>query len=348
MRPRHGLVAEYRFSGNAEDGSGNGHDGVVHGATLTTDRFGHPDSAYRFDGIDDWIEVAPPPQLSREALTVSAWARYEPRDFAGWTGCIVAQDDGNDEDQSRRVFQLSTDCGRIVWHRMIHARDPRCRRRVRPGVWYHAVAVHDRGRNLLYLDGVLQDTVEDPLTVHPEQPVMIGRKGTPEPYFFFRGDIDDVLIYDRALGDAEIGELLHEGGWQPAASATPAGEDPLSGWWGQDGVVFLDLRYDVRRRVSGRIMDGRPSNMAEISTGRFDRETGALMLSGSARGPRDGGPVSWSIEGTLDDDELAVIARIRDFSGNFTLTRRGTRFRWTWRSIRSHLGAVAYRSRRPL
>jgi hypothetical protein len=28
---------------------------------LTADRFGRPDHAYRFDGIDDYIEIAPPP-----------------------------------------------------------------------------------------------------------------------------------------------------------------------------------------------------------------------------------------------------------------------------------------------
>jgi hypothetical protein len=50
-----GLVAYYSFDGNANDQSGNGHDGSVNGATLTTDRFGTPNSAYSFDGIDDYI-----------------------------------------------------------------------------------------------------------------------------------------------------------------------------------------------------------------------------------------------------------------------------------------------------
>jgi hypothetical protein len=40
-----GLVAAYEFSGNADDVSGNGNDGVVNGATLTADRFGNAGSA---------------------------------------------------------------------------------------------------------------------------------------------------------------------------------------------------------------------------------------------------------------------------------------------------------------
>jgi hypothetical protein len=45
-----GLVAGYEFNGNANDVSGNGNNGVVNGATLTTDRFGNVGSAYAFDG----------------------------------------------------------------------------------------------------------------------------------------------------------------------------------------------------------------------------------------------------------------------------------------------------------
>lgn len=46
--PRNGLIGEWLFSGNANDSSGKGHNGIVSGATLTTDRFGSPNSAYDF------------------------------------------------------------------------------------------------------------------------------------------------------------------------------------------------------------------------------------------------------------------------------------------------------------
>ncbi len=340
---RDGLVAEYRFSGNADDTSGSDRHGVVHGATLTADRFEHSDHAYHFDGIDDYIEVAPPPRFISD-LSVSVWVRYDPRDFSGWTNCIIAQDDGNDEDQSRRVFQLSTDWGHLVWHRMIGAPDPMCRRRVRTGRWYHVVGVHERGVNRLYIDGELQDSVEHKLWVHEIQPMHIGRKGTPEPHFFFRGAIDDVLIYDRALSDEEIGELLKEGGWSVTAPPDlPIEGDPVSGRWGRDGVVFLDLEYDGDQRVTGRIMAGRPSNMAAIATGSFDRSRAELRLDGNAVDPKSGAPVAFVIAGILDDGEINVLARFNDFAGNFRVTRDGTRLRPTRRSLRSHLGAMVYR-----
>jgi hypothetical protein len=52
-----GLVAYYPFNGNANDESGNGHNGTINSATLTSDRFGNPNSAYSFDGVNDYIDI---------------------------------------------------------------------------------------------------------------------------------------------------------------------------------------------------------------------------------------------------------------------------------------------------
>lgn len=51
-----GLTAYYPFNGNANDASGNGNNGTVNGATLTADRFGNANSAYRFNGAS-WVQL---------------------------------------------------------------------------------------------------------------------------------------------------------------------------------------------------------------------------------------------------------------------------------------------------
>jgi hypothetical protein len=56
--PTNGLVAYYPFNGNANDASGNGNNGVVNGATLTTDRFGDVGKAYSFDGNSNYYNVS--------------------------------------------------------------------------------------------------------------------------------------------------------------------------------------------------------------------------------------------------------------------------------------------------
>jgi hypothetical protein len=208
-------VVELLFNGNADDTSGNAHHGVVHGATPTADRFGRAEAAFQFDGTDDYIVIAPPPRLGEQHFSVSVWARFDrvdDTDVEGWTNCVVCQDNGDDDDQSRRVFQLSMNGGRVVWHRMTQARDPSARKVASVATWYHLAAVVETGTHRLYIDGKLVDSVRHTVWVHADEPIHIGRKGTPEPYFFFRGAIDDLRVYDRALSAEEVRVLRDEGG----------------------------------------------------------------------------------------------------------------------------------------
>jgi len=65
-----GLVAYYPFYGDATDKSGNGHDGKVIGATLTQDRNGYPNHAYRFEG-GRFIQIPFPSGLTSHSFTFS-------------------------------------------------------------------------------------------------------------------------------------------------------------------------------------------------------------------------------------------------------------------------------------
>jgi hypothetical protein len=75
-----GLVAYYPFNGDAKDESGNENDGTVNGATLTEDRFGNKKSAYGFDGIDDYIQVAHNSSLNATptGFSISTWIKANP------------------------------------------------------------------------------------------------------------------------------------------------------------------------------------------------------------------------------------------------------------------------------
>ena len=52
--PTNGLIAYWPFNGNANDESGNNINGTISGATSTTDRFGAANSAYSFNGTNDY------------------------------------------------------------------------------------------------------------------------------------------------------------------------------------------------------------------------------------------------------------------------------------------------------
>ena len=82
--PTDGLVGYWPFNGNANDESGNGNDGVVNGATLTEDRDGNPNSAYNFDGVDDFIEINTLTQVAQDSdYTWSFWSNFPDNQFSG-------------------------------------------------------------------------------------------------------------------------------------------------------------------------------------------------------------------------------------------------------------------------
>ena len=74
-------LAFYSFTGNANDNSSHTNHLTVHGATLSSDRFGMSDSAYRFDGNDDYLTGGDVNDLGTESVAFSAWFKTS---MQGW------------------------------------------------------------------------------------------------------------------------------------------------------------------------------------------------------------------------------------------------------------------------
>src|SRR5437867_1700891 len=70
-----GLVAYYSFNGSANDASGFGRDGAVHGATLSLDRFGVSNGCYFFNGAGDYIDASSTINDVINTFSMSAWFR---------------------------------------------------------------------------------------------------------------------------------------------------------------------------------------------------------------------------------------------------------------------------------
>lgn len=89
-----GLVAYYPFNGNANDATGNGHNGQLYGSpSLTSDRFGIPNNTYNFSGNSCYISIPNDLALATPNLSFSMWIRVTSRssdqyllsDY-GWSG----------------------------------------------------------------------------------------------------------------------------------------------------------------------------------------------------------------------------------------------------------------------
>jgi hypothetical protein len=74
--PVSGLEAWYSFNGSATDSSGNGNNGTVHGATPVNNRLGIANSAYSFNGINNYIIIPSSPSLNITAdVSILAWVK---------------------------------------------------------------------------------------------------------------------------------------------------------------------------------------------------------------------------------------------------------------------------------
>jgi hypothetical protein len=218
-----GLVAYYPFNGNAQDESGNGNDGTVHGATLTEDRFGNKGSAYSFDGVDDYIEKKNPSNvlnIGSQNWTISVWiktnnlsqmiiSRYE----CGWD---CSPDVGAEAlynlgiSNANAYFSVRSD----NMYGMKETPIVRDNNNINDGTWHYITGILDRDVLLLklFIDGKEKNTVSigklDSIT-DGGSPFEIGRifrqQGSSTEYF--KGDIDDIRIYNRALSESEIQQL---------------------------------------------------------------------------------------------------------------------------------------------
>lgn len=326
---RRDLIAECTFQGNANDSSGMGRHGEAHAVGFGADRFGKPDSAALFNGVDSYVKVSPPPAINSHAFSISVWVQFNAMPLDVWSNCIVAQDNGDDENPERRVFQLSCFWKHVVWHLMTDDRDPIYRRQVRLGEWYHIVATCNAGRHSLYVDGQFQDAIHRTVPESNTQPLHIGRKGTDESYFYLDGAVDDLRIFNRTLSSEDVTALFVEGGYQKSvSSANIAHATVIQGQWGRDGIVLLDLHTTAEAGsngetvvVTGRVMDGRPGLWANVDHGSFNQRTGLLTLGGIGRGPHGTQHAPYKIIGTLDDEELTVSYDFDGSSGNLVFAR---------------------------
>src|ERR1700744_2259523 len=67
------LAADYEFSGNTNDASSYNIKATNYGATLTTDRFGNANSAYSFNGVNEYMDGDTSNRGITSEVTISAW-----------------------------------------------------------------------------------------------------------------------------------------------------------------------------------------------------------------------------------------------------------------------------------
>jgi hypothetical protein len=214
-------------SGNvAEDLSGNGNDGKLDGPKWTNGKFG---KSLEFDDSKTFVDCGNDKSLDVNSFTLSVWvfptvinlATHEMIVGKGWSG-------------TERSYYMSILQGKAF----VSHRDPgntaqsnvQGTTELKKNAWYHLAGVHDRaGKTVaIYVNGVKESEkkIDYDVMVTPKK-VLIGNLG--DHTLFFGGKIDEVAIFNVAVDEKDIKQIMSKG-FSSVLAVSPKGK--LATVWG--------------------------------------------------------------------------------------------------------------------
>jgi Leucine-rich repeat (LRR) protein/sugar lactone lactonase YvrE len=202
--PSYGLVLHLPFDGNADDASGNNNDGIVNGATLTTDRHGSVDSAYAFDGQTYRIKLPHSSLNELDTFSMGFWAQTA--DIGTSKHLVTSANSGQHNE-----FLIRHDAGKIVLliKGIEHAFDTP---KINDGEWHSVNVVRSSSTVEVFVDGSLAATWQyapaGQLAVDLSGFWLGGDQdclgGCWDKNQQFSGIMDEVSLHNRALTASEI------------------------------------------------------------------------------------------------------------------------------------------------
>ncbi|MDP4266890.1 MAG: LamG-like jellyroll fold domain-containing protein, partial [Bacteroidota bacterium] len=207
-----GLVAYFPFNGNAKDMSGHGNDATVFGATLTKDRFGNENSAYSFNGVDNYMRILQSSSLRNlSTATFSYWVKYQVA--SGQIASTISNGPDHNTYNEDGFYTYAGSTG--IQHNLGHwggtIKTARVGYDALKALNYQSFTlvtiVIDSNYIRSYRNGVLQQTTQRAgLNIsRTDLDWYLGQSGLNT--YFMNGILDDIRIYNRAISDCEITEL---------------------------------------------------------------------------------------------------------------------------------------------
>lgn len=224
-----GLVGAWLFDDGTDttvaDSSGNELDGeLVQGEPEWVEgKFG---TAMNFDGTD-MVNVPDNDLLDLTSFTIAAWIN-SPATSGRWH-VIAAKEARNPTGRNYGIFGHVNN-GSIHYSFTSGGwKSFDAPTNVTDGTWHHVAATYEQPNFKLYIDGVIDaEVAPDGVPESNESPLYIG--GCDIGNYWMTGAIDEVVLFDRALSEAELAELI-EDGMASVTPVEPAGK--LTTTWGQ-------------------------------------------------------------------------------------------------------------------
>ncbi len=201
-----GMVAYYPFSDNADDESGYMNHGNLNGpvSVSVSDQSGNSDSAYQFDGIDDFIQVPVSASLNfQDEISINFW--FNPSELNQNEAFLVSHGSWQNRwkisiiPERKLRWTIKTDTG---------IRDIDSETSVSANSWYNATVMYGAGEMKIYLNAELESVCEWSGEIfQSEIDLTIGQMLPGNNQYNFNGTIDEIRIYRYLLSQDEITEL---------------------------------------------------------------------------------------------------------------------------------------------
>ncbi len=268
------LVSHWTFDEGAGDiaydSAAADKDGSVSGAIWTAGRIGR---ALSFDGDADNVEVPGFSDLLGADYSLSFWVK--PNQPA-LSEIIVLGEDATNHDfeyymESNGDLSVRADAG--------SEDDITVNNVFTEGQWVHICGVGDSTGTKVYVNGVLADSTAVKKDSTSGYSLNIGSWDNHS--WSFDGIIDDVLVYDRALNEAEINMIMNAGGgvraeteyYENGQVAAVSSYD-----YDEDTLAYKEFDYDSRKRIAAVIEDINDSNTAETTYAYEDANDSAFTV----------------------------------------------------------------------
>ena len=210
-----GLVAYYPFDGNADDASGHGNNGTEYGGLSY--KMGVSGESASFDGIDDYIRVPSHSSLNPvDQFSISFWVKVD--GFTNVWSPIVHKGGPSLSDYKNREYTVwlentSSFLLASAGDNSAQYYNNACCARL--GNWTHYVGIIDRQnhRMKIYVDGILKVDANDSYSTfnNNNNDLILGWTEEIDSSFSpFKGRVDDLRIYNRALTEDDVRALYDE------------------------------------------------------------------------------------------------------------------------------------------
>jgi hypothetical protein len=214
--PTDGLLGYWPLDGNADDVSGNENHGTINGAVDDEDRFGAPQRAYRFNGLNQNIAGTIEGLNSLVSSTLTAWVKYtgdaggQPYDSYFQLGQYNSHTFAYAYNYGGENLDLYSFCTSVEAYPPASLNDE----------WHFIAIVDSETSSTIYLDGEVLATGTGGNQGNCFQGSSLFQIGGGSDNQWVTGSLDDIGLWARALTEEEV-QGLYGGGGGPCVSNTP-------------------------------------------------------------------------------------------------------------------------------